>query len=184
VVPDRAARRIAALPRVAEAAVTVGLDGRVTLFVRERTPQVAVPHRGGYLILDRSAIVLDVAPRPGRLPVVSAEGFAPAWVRAGSRLPDRRIDTALRALEDLPEGVRAAGMRLRVTTDEEVVLVTPDGIPVRLGAARGLPQRAALLPDLLDALRARRLAVEYLDLRYAGSVVLKPLAAERAGERP
>jgi cell division septal protein FtsQ len=182
--PERAARRIAALPRVAEAAVTVGLDGRVTLVVRERMPQAAVPHRGRYLILDRSAIVMDVASHPGRLPVVSAEGFAPPWVRAGSRLPDRRIDLALRALEELPEGVRAPGMRLRVTADEEVVLVTPDGIPVRLGAARGLAQRAALLPELLDALRVRRLAVEYLDLRYAGSVVMKPLAADRAGERP
>jgi cell division protein FtsQ len=182
--PVRAARRIAAIPRIASAEVTVGLGGRVTLTVRERHPYAAVPYRGRYLILDAAGVVMDVALGPGRLPVVTAEGLAPRWMRPGDRLPDPRITLALRALGELPPGLRVPGLRIRAASSGDLALVTPDGITVRLGPMRGLRGRAELLPELLAAVRARALAVEYLDLRFAGTVLMKPLAAPGAGERP
>lgn len=183
VAAERVEQRLGAIPRIASARVTVGLRGRVTLAVRERTPYAAVPYRGRYLILDRGGVVMDVTAGPGRLPVVTAERFAPSWMRPGDRLPDPRIALGVQALGQLAAELLAPGARIRAA-GAELTLVTADRITVRLGPLRGLRERAALLPQLLRAVRARGLAVEYLDLRFAGSVVMKPLAGPGAGERP
>lgn len=182
--PARAAGRIATLPRIASAEVTVGLGGRVTLMVRERRPYAAVPYGGHYLVLDAGRVVMDVARGPGRLPVVAAEGLAPRWMRPGDRLPDPRIALAVQALGELPAALRVPGLRIRAAASGDLTLVTPDGITVRLGPMRGLRSRADLLPPLLAALRARGPGVEYLDLRFAGGVVMKPRPTPGAGERP
>ncbi|MBI4277765.1 MAG: FtsQ-type POTRA domain-containing protein [Armatimonadetes bacterium] len=51
---------------------------------------------------------------------------------------------------------------------------------VRLGGARGLEERIARLPEILEALAARDLAIEYVDLRFGANVVIRPLGAGEA----
>jgi hypothetical protein len=74
------------------------------------------------------------------------------------------------------------GTRVRVEPQGDLVLFTPDGIGVRLGSLKGLDDRAALVHEVLAAIRAGGMAVEYLDLRFSGAVVVKPHPAEAAGE--
>lgn len=181
--PVRVAMTIETLPRVARAWIHLTLDGRVTIEVAERTAYAAVPFRGRYLILDAAGVVMDSHPSAGRLPVVSADQFSPAWMRMGDRLPDARIHLAIDALDELPEAVVVAGTKVRADGLGDLILVTPDGIAVRLGPLRGLRERAALLDQILDAVRDRRLTVDYLDLRFSGNVVMRPASANRGGER-
>ena len=181
---SRTAARVRTLPRVARAEVSIGLGGAVTIRVEERRPYAAVPFRGHYLLLDASGVVIDTAPAAGRLPVVAAERLKPAWMQMGERLPEPRVSLAVQALRDLPREVLTPGVKIRAGTNGELALVTPDGITVRLGPRRGLRERAAPLPQLLTAVRHRGLAVEYLDLRFSGNVVMKPATRPGAGERP
>jgi hypothetical protein len=88
----------------------------------------------------------------------------------------------LAALGRLPAGVVVPGTRLRVEPLGDLVLFTPDGIAVRLGPLRGLDERASMMAEILAAVRARGLAVEYLDLRFTGNVVMKPAPDPAAGE--
>lgn len=181
--PPQVARTVETLPRVARASVHLALDGRVTIAVTERTAHVAVPFRGEYLILDSSGRVMDGRPSAGRLPVVTTEPFSPSWVRMGDRLPDPRVQLAIDALDVLPETIVGPGTNMRVDDAGELIFVSSDGITVRLGPFRGLPERAAVLAEILKAIRDRRLAVDYLDLRFSGNVVMRPRSANRGGER-
>lgn len=178
------ARRVETLPRLARASVEVGLAGRVTIRVEERTEFAAVPHQGAYLILDRQGVVMDTQPSPGALLVITSPGIVPQWVRPGQRLPASGIGAGLAAIGELPSAVLRPGTAIRVEPAGEFVLITPDRIPVRLGPLRGLRERAALLPQLLEAVRDRALTLEYLDVRFAGSVVIKPAGGPAAGDRP
>lgn len=181
--PVRVAGAIETLPRVARAWIHLALDGRVTIEVVERTAHAGVPFRGQYLILDSTGVVMDSRPSAGRLPLVTADRFSPAWMRMGDRLPDARILLAIGALDELPETVVGPGSTMRADGMAELIFVTPDGITVRLGPLRGLRERAALLEEILEAIRDRHLAVEYLDLRFSGNVVMRPVSANRGGER-
>ncbi len=58
-----------------------------------------------------------------------------------------------------------------------MVLQTRDGVAVRLGGADGIDARLAMVPQVLAAVRARGLRVEYVDLRVPGSVIVKPVDA-------
>jgi hypothetical protein len=92
------------------------------------------------------------------------------------------VERALAALSRLPRAVVTPGTRVRAEPRGDLVLFTPDGIAVRLGPLKGLDDRAALMDEVLAAIRARGLAVEYLDLRFAGAVVVKPEPADAAGD--
>lgn len=166
--------RVTRHPAVARAAVRINAAGAVLVHIIERVPYAAFPFQGRYLILDRAGVVIDDRPSPAELPVVSATGFVPEWTRLGDRLPSGGVDQALAALRRLPRAAVAPGTRLRVEPRGDIVLFTPDAIAVRLGPVRGLEERAALMGEVLGAVRARGLAVEYLDLRFSGNVVVKP----------
>src|SRR5574341_79401 len=174
--------RVLRHPRLARAAVRVGRGGRIVISVAERLPYAAFLFQERYLILDRAGVVIDHRPSAGTLPVVSATGFVPQWARLGDRLPAGGVERALAALGQLPAGIVAPGTRLRVEPLGDLVLFTPDGIAVRLGSLRGLEERASLMPEILAAVRARGLGVEYLDLRFTGNVVMKPLPGPAAGD--
>ena len=174
--------RVLRHPRVARATVRITTAGAVTVRIVERLPYAAFPFQGHYLIVDPTGTVIEARASSSGLPVVSAAGYEPEWTRLGDRLPSGGVDRALRALAQLPDGVASPGTRLRVEPLGDIILFTPDGIAVRLGPLRGLEERAALMTQVLAAVRARGLAVEYLDLRFSGNVVMKPSAPAAAGE--
>lgn len=182
--PAAVARAVETVPAVARADVTVGLDGTVTIRVAERVEVAAVPVRGVYLIVDRSGIVIGARAAPGALLVVTSSEIPPDWIRPGQRLPSRGAREGLEAIEDLPAAVRVPGTTVRVEPTGDLVLITADRITVRLGRRPGLRERAAVLVQLLKAVRDRGLALEYMDLRFAGSVVVKPAAGHVAGDQP
>lgn len=166
--------RVTRHPAVARATVRINAGGAVVVRITERVPFAAFPFQGRYLILDRAGVVIDDRASSAGLPLVTATGFVPEWIRLGDRLPSGGVDRALAALTRLPRSVLAPGTRLRADPQGELVLFTPDGIAVRLGPLRGLEERTALMREVLGAVRARGLAVEYLDLRFSGNVVMKP----------
>lgn len=179
---EEIARRVTRHPRVARAAVSIGRLGVITLRIAERVAYAAFPMDDRYLILDRTGVIIDEQPSPGNLPVVSAAGFVPEWTRLGHRLPAGGVERALAALSRLPRAVLTPGTRVRVEPQGDLVLFTPDGIGVRLGPLKGLDDRAALMDEVLNAVRAKGLAVEYLDLRFSGAVVMKPQPQDAAGD--
>lgn len=179
--PSAVARAVETLPLVARSRVTLSLAGVVLVRIEERVPYAAIPVSARYLIVDRDGVVMTGSPSPGGLIMVSASSPPPAWLRPGQRLPAGALRTALETIEELPAAARPPGTTLRAESTGELVLITPDRIAVRLGLRRGVGERAAVLAQVLQAVRERALPLEYVDLRFAGSVVIKPRAAGGAG---
>jgi len=175
------ADRLAQYPWIAASRLNVSPAGRVTISVQERVPHAALPYRDAYLLLDPTGVALAVVRLTPSVPVIRVDGVALPWVRIGDRIPSAPALDALRVLGAVPEDEIGGGLRLRVDRAGSVTLTTADGIIVLLGQPRGLPARIASLPQVLSAVRRQRLGVQYVDLRFTGSVILKLGAAPAGG---
>src|SRR5438445_784960 len=120
-------------------------------------------------------------PAPPAIALLLRFVVALPWIRIGDRVPSAPTLDALRVLGAVPEEEIARGLRLRVDRAGSVTLTTADGITVLLGQPRGLLARIASLPQVLSAIRHQRLGVQYVDLRFTGSVILKLGAAPGGG---
>ncbi len=173
--------RLAQHPWIAAARLTVSPAGRVTIVIQEREPYAALPRRDAYVVLDRTGVALGVVRSTPSVPVIAVDGLRLPWVRIGDRIPSPSALDALRVLGAVPAEEIARGLRLRVDRAGSVIVTTTDGITVLLGPSRGLPSRLAMLPQVLAAIRRQRLGVHYVDLRFAGSVILRPGAGPAGG---
>lgn len=171
------AARVAQHPRIASAYLQLLPPDRARIRVVERIAVAAFPYRGGVVLLDRVGVVMDWQPEPDGLPLILADETAVPWMRPGHRLPVAAVVRTLEALQHLPADIVGAGTRLRMDAAGNLSLITTDGIMVWLGHPRGLAERAAVLPQVLAAVRRQPAGVEYLDVRFHGSIVFKPRPA-------
>ena len=183
--PADIAARLTSLPWIAAARVLVVPTGRVDLLVDERVPRAAMPFRHKYVLLDQEGVALEVASTPPAVPLISVEGVTLPWVRLGDRVPSRGVRDAVRALAVLPLEEIARGLRLHVDRMGAVIVTTADGVTVLLGSPRGLGGRAAMLRQVLAAIRRQHLRSASVDLRFAGSVILRgqPVALSKGVRR-
>ncbi len=183
--PADVAARLTALPWIAAARVQILPTGRVDLLVDERVPRAAIAFRHKYVTLDQESVAFEVASTPPSVPLISVEGVVLPWMRLGDRVPSRGVRDAVRALALLPGEEMARGLRLHVDRLGAVIVTTADGVTVLLGSPRGLGGRAAMLPQVLAAIRRQRLRSASVDLRFAGSVILRgqPAALSRGVRR-
>jgi cell division septal protein FtsQ len=178
--PDDVARRVAAHPRIRTVAVGITPAGRVTIRVAERSAAAAIRYQDRFVEVDPAGVAIAERADPGDLPVIATGAGELPWIRLGTAVPSSAVPASIEALAQLPAALPRAGLTLRRSPGGDLTMVTSDRIVVRLGSSRGLADRTAMLPEILAALRGRRLAVDYVDLRFAGSVVVKP-AADGAG---
>ncbi|MGH2348397.1 MAG: cell division protein FtsQ/DivIB, partial [bacterium] len=177
---EEIARRIAAHPRIRSVAVGITPAGRVTIRVDERSAAAAIRYQDRFVVVDRSGVAIAERADPGGLPVIATGGGELPWMRLGTAVPSSAVPASIEALAQLPAELPRAGLTLRRGPAGDLSIVTADRIVMRLGSSRGLAERTAMLPEILAALRARRLAVDYLDLRFTGNVIVKP-ATDGAG---
>lgn len=175
--PADVVSRLTALPWIAAARVHVAPTGHVDLLIAERVPHAAILFRHKYVVLDRDGVALEVASRAPSVPLISVDGVALPWIRLGDRVPSGGVRDAVRSLALLPVEEIARGLRLHVDRAGAVIVTTADGVTVLLGFPRGLGGRAAMLPQVLAAIRRQRLRAAMVDLRFAGSVILRGLPA-------
>jgi len=182
---DEIARRVAAHPRVRSVAVSVTPAGRVMVRVTERSAAAAIRYRDRFVVVDPVGVAIAERVDPGGLPVIATDGAGLPWMRLGTTVPSPAVPASIAALAELPAALPRAGLVVRRSPAGDITIETPDHILVRLGPVRGLAERAATLPQVLATLRARRLAVEYLDLRFTGNVIVKPaMDGTGAGVKP
>lgn len=162
-------------PRIEDASVAMVFPHRVIISVHERSPVAALAIPGGYVLLGADGVVITRAQNPAPyLPLHVARLGLPA-LGAGTIIPSAGARLGAAAASILPAPLRAEAAEIRVDAGDEVVITTRDGVDVRVGGRDGVAERLALVPDVLAAVRARGLRVQYVDLRFPGSVIVKPV---------
>jgi cell division protein FtsQ len=172
-------------PRLADASVWLAFPSRLVVSVRERVPVAALLVNDGYVLLDSGGVAIAWAADPGACLPLRVDRLDAPWIQTGAAVPsvDVRLGARVAGLIDaLGDPLRSDAAALRIDAAGQAILETRDGISVRLGAGKGIQERLSLLPQVLDAVRARGLRVQSVDLRFPGSVVVKPVDA--TGARP
>ncbi|HEV2439801.1 MAG TPA: FtsQ-type POTRA domain-containing protein [bacterium] len=162
-------------PRISVVSVGVAFPDRVSIAVRERTAVAALRLPGGYVLLGADGVAITPSAAPGALITLTVDRLDPATVQAGTVVPspDARLAAGLAA--SLPNDLRPDVAALRVDQAGEVILYMRDGIAVRAGTPEGIRDRLVRVTDVLAAVRSRGMRVEYVDLRFPGSVIVKPI---------
>lgn len=168
--PGAAARRVEALPWVAEARVARLWPGTVRVVVEERTAVAAVRHPAGWAAVDAAGRLLAVGPEaPAALPLVDAlHAGEPGATVTG---PDR---TLLATLGDLPSSLRERVAELRRGSDG-VVLELAAGPCVVLGDRSELDEKAGAAEAVLAGLDVPEGA--RIDVRVPSAPALTPEGA-------
>lgn len=174
---DRAevAARLARLPAVKRAEVIRAFPNRVTLIVEERVP-FTLAQAGRLYWLDEEGVSLGPEPRAvaPRLPLIT--GLRPGELGGGQPAAGARAAISiLRSLLRVGSALTREISEIDVGGPEGPVLYTVDGVEVRLGTA-DWENRLARLEGVLAQIKSLGEPVEYVDLRFKGQVVFKPLA--------
>ena len=164
-------------PRIAGVSVGVTFPDRVHIVVQERQGAAALRVPGGYIVVGADGVAIGPTAAPGSLPALTVDRLDPAAVWAGTVIPsaDARLGAAVAG--SLPPDLSSNVAALRVDHRGEVILYLRDGVAVRIGQAEGIGDRLGRVIDVLDAVRSRGMRVEYVDLRFPGSVIVKPVGA-------
>ena len=162
-------------PRIDDASVAMAFPDRVVISVHERAPVAALAVPGGYVLLGADGVVIARSPTAGPYLALVVQRLVLPPVGAGTIVPSARARLGAAAASLLPASLRAEAAEIRVDGAREIVIVTRDGVDVRVGGRDGVAQRLALAPDVLAAVHARGLRVQYVDLRFPGSVIVKPV---------
>lgn len=161
--------------RIQDVSVAMEFPRRVTIIVRERAPVAAFRTGRAYVLLGADGVVMARVSGASSGPLLEVERLDLPWVRVGAAVPSSAVRLGARVAGLAPERLRGQLRTIRVTSGPEVVLQMRDGVRVRLGGERGIAERLRTLPGVLDAIEAQGMRVEYVDLRFPGSVIVRPL---------
>jgi cell division protein FtsQ len=162
-------------PRIAGASVSVRLPDAARITIQERPAAAALRTPSGYFLIGRDGVVIEPAKTPGGLPALIVDRLDPETVQVGTVVPSPDARTGAAIAASLPDGLRPDVAAVRVDQAGEIVLYTRDHIAVRTGPPDGVADRIAQVSGVLAAVRARGMKVQYVDLRFPGSIIVKPL---------
>ncbi len=176
---DAAAVRqdLCADPRIREAQVLVRPPGTVVLGIRERRPVAALVAGGMFARVADDHVVVEVTPDSSGLPEIEDRTVAGAPPRPGQVVSSEGLRAALAALGIASTQLGGDLKRIVVAHGLDLTFVTRAGVEIRAGGPAGLSERLNQVPQVLAALRAKGIRPASLDLRYGGSVVVKPFGA-------
>lgn len=182
------AERIASHPWIAEATVHLEPGGIVRIHIKERSCYAVLAVDDEYYALDREGLVLERLAAPMARPLLVSAIKGVARPQLGVIMPSAEARAALAVLQTLPADLIGPATQMTVAANGDLTFTTEDQIVILLGQSPGLQERVALLVPLLDAVRRQPNAIAYVDLRYAGNIVVKPASAAKghsgAGVRP
>lgn len=182
------AARILTHPRIAAADIHLDPAGTVRIHIVERASYAVLAVEDGFYVMDRAGVVLEHRSSAENLPVMVSAVKGTARPQLGTVLASPETRAALVVLQLLPHDLVTAGAQMKIAANGDLTFVTEDHIAILLGQMGGIEDRMALLVPLLNTLRSQEAAITYVDLRYSGSVVVKPAGAGKAssgaGVRP
>jgi len=156
---------------IKEVQVDRSLPSSVVINVLERKPFALLPAREGFIKVDEEGIYLQEARAgtPG-LPVLT--GIEYELPNPGQAVQAERLGDALKVITGLPASVVASLSEVHTAEDGQIILYALEGIQCRLGLAMEIPEKGAILEQLLQQLSKQKDKINYIDLSCAGQPVV------------
>ncbi|HBV98999.1 MAG: hypothetical protein JL50_18870 [Peptococcaceae bacterium BICA1-7] len=166
-----ASEKLRAIPMVKNVDMTRRLPSTVQIKVEERKPVALMPVEAGFIQIDGEGVYIkkgDIG--QDQLPVITGVEF-PGPV-PGGKIVSEKLDLALAVVKGLPAQLLPQLSEINAEGDQAVIY-TLDGTRCRLGVSEDLGQKGEVLLKVLDGLKEKGKKIEYIDLTYAGSPVVK-----------
>ncbi|MFZ5596346.1 MAG: cell division protein FtsQ/DivIB [Bacillota bacterium] len=164
-------QKVKIIPLVKNVEMHRRLPSTVEIVVAERSPLALLPSEAGFIQVDEEGVYLqkgDIA--ANQMPVIT--GVAYALPAPGEKIASGELDTALAVVKGLPGDLTERLSEINVTGGQ-VVLYTLEGIQCRLGLPDDLEQKGEVMLSILGGLKSKGKSIQYIDLSYAGSPVVK-----------
>lgn len=169
---SRIAHRIQCLPTVAEAVISRGMPGKVTVRVFERQPvALLLTSNGGYWVDERGVPFWKTEQAKG-LPTIRVD--TPLPVVLGRAVRNKPVQTALEILHRYVPEYQLPVAQIVVDREGNLCLNMREGLPlVKIGDSTGLPQKMMRTAELWTQPQIVQQA-EYLDVSCVDKPVWKP----------
>ncbi len=171
-------KRLITSPWVKDAVVRQELSGKVIIKIREAVPVAILDRDGIPYLIDKDGIPLEQVKEGTTLFLPVINGIDP--------LKDR---TSFLAAIELVEAVREKGTTSQGSLEisgerSEDLTLKVDGLPIKIGTGE-FGKKLEWLQFVRDEIARRNMTVEYVDLRFANRIILKPVEQTPAkGGRP
>jgi cell division protein FtsQ len=166
-------QRLLKSPWVKDAVIRKELTGRVLISIVEAVPMAILQINGRSMLVDREGVLLEEIPETQEklLPVI--HGIDPSRMRDAYLEALAFINIIHAKHAKMPaEGIVISGNR------PEELSVAIDQISVRIGSG-DFERKLADLQFVREEIAKRNLKVEYIDLRFANRIVVKPVAHDQ-----
>jgi cell division protein FtsQ len=169
------AERLSSSPWIKAVSVRKEYPGKLLAKVEEAEPTALLQGRAGLFLMDDGGNVLEKL-RGESVP------FLPVIVAKGRGRNPQSFSEALSLARAVKEsGLATEKSRIEITGVEdkpEALAMTVDGLVVRIGQGH-YEKKLSKLFELADEIRRRWEKTEYVDLRFADRVVVKPMVTGR-----
>lgn len=148
---DEIEKNLMADPWIAGADVSRRLPSTLGITIQERTPAAVVDTGSTFWFVEAGGRVLaeSIASSATAVPVIRD---IPDFVaEPGSVSASETLRNALRVLTGLSEELRSTVRTVSAPTVEETALLTASGVEIMMGEAVDLPEKSALVSDILAA---------------------------------
>lgn len=167
-----ATARLKSIPAIESANVERKLPSRIVIYVAERKAVALLPSPEGFLEVDQEGVYIKKGSlNTGGLPVIT--GLEVKVPQPGSRIDTQGLGEALEVIRGLPREVLPLLSEVNLGGSDNVLLYTLEGVQCRLGRPVDLGQKGNILLQVLGELKSMGKKIEYVDLTYAGSPVVK-----------
>ena len=168
-------RRLLATPRIRKARVDRVIPDTLQIRLEERTTVAYLPYGGYFIDIDECGCAVAVSEAITDPDVPLLLGVIPTYVAVGERVrPERSVAAGAAIGAALVRQKIPILSEVDVTSPEDVVIRTSDGIRVLAGSVDGIEERVRLLDSILASVREQDMPVDYIDVRVEGRPVIRP----------
>jgi cell division protein FtsQ len=161
-------RKISATPWIRSVVVRKEFPGRLLIRVKETEPFALLDMKGRLFIVDERGKMLEELRESSMpfLPIISGDPFGNKEV----------FSDAIRLVRAVKEtGLMARKNRIEIIAQRlNEIAVNLDGVVIKVGAG-DYEEKLSRLTELEEEINARHIPVDYIDLRFANRVVVKPV---------
>jgi cell division protein FtsQ len=167
-------RRLVATPRIREARVDRIIPDTLRIHLEERTTAAYLPYGGYFIDIDENGCAIAVSEAITDPDVPLLLGVVPTYVAVGERVkPEAPVARGAAVGAALVRQKIPNLSEVDVTSPEDVVIRTSDGIRVLVGCVDGIEERVRLLDSILASVREQGMPVDYIDVRVEAKPVIR-----------
>lgn len=170
---NRSEENILLHPLVKNAKLTRKLPRRILITIEERTPVALLPSAEGFCQIDEEGHILRQVPTVSDVNLPLVTGLALENSNPGHQIISSQLEEAIRLIAHFTPELKEQVAEIDISHEGTIYLHTVEGVQVNFGNAERVEEKAALMMEILAAATVDQSQLEYVDVSFGGSPVVK-----------